>query len=890
MTKKKTGKERLDKWYSLAKDQGYRARSAFKLIQLAKKHDFLSSATVCIDLCAAPGGWMQVAEKNMPVASTIIGVDLVPIKPIKGCATLQADITTAKCRQMLKKELGQQKADVVLHDGAPNVGTSWALDAYAQNELVLQAFKLACEFLKPNGTFITKVFRSSDYNSLLWVFHQLFRRVDATKPQASRAVSAEIYVLCLGFKAPAKIDPKFFDARFVFMDVGDADKNKDDATASEGKGREGAGRTSLADLIKQKGKRNRAGYEEGDDFRTVTVKEFIDSSSPASILVSSHKLLFTSPECDDIRDHELTTDEIRALCDDLKVLGKRDMTHLMKWRLRLVREKEKADRERRKAAKQALVEAEAELQEEGVCPEEEEVDQEDEESADRVDKELEALLESQYRHERAERRKQKEKEKKLAWRKKMSLSAVDKAGGSIDDQELFSLRPETQEALEEAPPDAPDGIYEDEADDVHPDAKAEGEEQDDSDYVTRLEQEMEESHAAQRDEKILRGAKDRSKERATRRQRVTAQWADEMRQFSSQLDMAAERERADQVMQDDSDEDELRHDGSGAGDEDAAAEADVSRDKQHREGMAADRWYSHDLFKSISTEDAGDARVARKRKRSVDDEMGVTDEDGIREVPDEDLPYIPLPEKKKRQLKKKREAAKKAAQQAARRLRGEADGPIDDDKADEFEEVPAEEVVGPKDQDELAEIQALGSLMVHKKSRMDLIDGAYHRYAFDDTALPTWFHEDEQMHNKPELPVSKEYMAQFRQKLKDINSRPIRKVAEAQARKRARAKKRMEKVKKQAQSIAESQELTEGSKARSIEKLMKKARGEERRKPKTYIVSRRSGGGTVAQGKGDGRKSKAAKGNVTVVDRRLKSDKRGRARIDMNRKSKGKKR
>ena len=353
----------------------------------------------------------------MPASSLIVGVDLAPIKPIPRTITFQSDITTDKCRAAIRQHLKSWKADTVLHDGAPNVGTAWVQDAFSQAELALQAFKLATEFLIEGGTFVTKVFRSKDYNSLLWVFGQLFNKVEATKPPSSRNVSAEIFVVCRGFKAPKYIDPKFLDPRSVFAELSDPTPNNEAKVFNP-----------------EKKKRKREGYEEGNytQFKEVPATDFIQTTDPIAMLGSLNRLTFDQPSYGDVALAALeklpeTSMEVRHCCLDLKVLGRKEFRVLLRWRLAA---REKFGLSSKEKPRQEIVGEEVA-----------EVGSMDEEL--QLQKDLQKLNEKETSRKRRERRRENERKQKEIVRMQLHMMPPTELGmeqkGPNGEDSMFAL-------------------------------------------------------------------------------------------------------------------------------------------------------------------------------------------------------------------------------------------------------------------------------------------------------------------------------------------------------------------------------------------------------------------------------------------------------------------
>lgn len=246
----KSSKDKRDAYYRLAKEQGWRARSAFKLIQIDEQFNLFEDVTRVVDLCAAPGSWSQVlsrilikgepfgrrawedkrdreqriinGEVDVPEVTTelrpregvrIVSVDLQPMSSLEGITTLVGDITHPTTIPRILKALdpetydeaassGSQPVDLVLSDGAPDVTGLHDLDIYIQSQLLFSALDLALRVLRPGGKFVAKIFRGRDVDLIYSQLKCFFKEVYCAKPRSSRASSLEAFVVCQGFELP----------------------------------------------------------------------------------------------------------------------------------------------------------------------------------------------------------------------------------------------------------------------------------------------------------------------------------------------------------------------------------------------------------------------------------------------------------------------------------------------------------------------------------------------------------------------------------------------------------------------------------------------------------------------------------------------------------------
>jgi 23S rRNA (uridine2552-2'-O)-methyltransferase len=192
-----------DPYVRRAKDEGYRSRAAYKLAENDDKARFLKRGARVVDLGAAPGGWSQIAAERIGTKDgkgKVVAIDLLNIEAIPGVAFMQLDFLDEEAPERLKEMLGGP-ADVVLSDMAGNTTGHRQTDHLKIVALVETAVEFACEVLAPGGTFLAKVIQGGTEHTLLAELKKSFASVKHVKPPASRADSAELYVLAQGFRA-----------------------------------------------------------------------------------------------------------------------------------------------------------------------------------------------------------------------------------------------------------------------------------------------------------------------------------------------------------------------------------------------------------------------------------------------------------------------------------------------------------------------------------------------------------------------------------------------------------------------------------------------------------------------------------------------------------------
>jgi 23S rRNA (uridine2552-2'-O)-methyltransferase len=190
-----------DYYYKKAKQEKYRSRAAYKLLQTVQKYYFIKNGDVVVDLGTAPGGWVQAARKIVGSTGFVLGVDLKSVEPFgeHNVRTIQGDIKEQETLQQILEFIPRQ-ADVVISDVSPNISGIWEVDHARQIDLAQHALDIALETLRPCGNLFVKVFQGDMLDDFVKKVKNHFQDVKVIKPQASRGRSSEMFVLGICLK------------------------------------------------------------------------------------------------------------------------------------------------------------------------------------------------------------------------------------------------------------------------------------------------------------------------------------------------------------------------------------------------------------------------------------------------------------------------------------------------------------------------------------------------------------------------------------------------------------------------------------------------------------------------------------------------------------------
>jgi 23S rRNA (uridine2552-2'-O)-methyltransferase len=187
-----------DPYVQRAKSEGYRSRSAFKLLEIDDRDHLLRPGMVVVDLGAAPGSWTEVARRRVGAAGRIFALDLLPIEPLPGVDFVQGDFRDDAVLGELDARLGELGVDVVLSDMAPNLSGIDTTDQARSVYLAELALEFALRHLGPEGAFLVKVFQGAGFIQYRNEMLKHFKALHVRKPKASRDRSAEVYLLGVG--------------------------------------------------------------------------------------------------------------------------------------------------------------------------------------------------------------------------------------------------------------------------------------------------------------------------------------------------------------------------------------------------------------------------------------------------------------------------------------------------------------------------------------------------------------------------------------------------------------------------------------------------------------------------------------------------------------------
>ncbi len=185
-----------DSWRRQAKSSGYRARSAFKLIQIQEKFKLIREGDVILDVGCHPGGWSQVAVELTGEDGIVIGVDLEPCQPVEGALLLVGDITESSTQDRILQELGGRVINTIVSDISPDITGNWDIDQAVAMTLVADVLDFSLDLLCKGGSFTTKIFQGVGIEELITAVKPYFSEVRRFSPMASRNSSSEVYLVC----------------------------------------------------------------------------------------------------------------------------------------------------------------------------------------------------------------------------------------------------------------------------------------------------------------------------------------------------------------------------------------------------------------------------------------------------------------------------------------------------------------------------------------------------------------------------------------------------------------------------------------------------------------------------------------------------------------------